>query len=279
MLEALELQMSRYYSKIALTIPHSREVFLLNHGEKSTSDIDNKIKGLSVEKLKEALKKAHQLKTLNDYRLFVFSVSKTLSDRGIAPRWQGLQKSAESEDQHAALIEDAAIIDLYWLSSTFPKHTTRNQRWQSLFKDGFTLGLALCVSERQMTTAKKIRHELNLSRFQQLGCIHFITKTKYPVYGKPSALSFLKSAKKRSETIYKREMRRAVTMPQINEEVARKRALVYICWMLAEQSPTNAAKLYGWMGDSKTDKATMARTIKRIMEPVSRLHVGISVDR
>jgi len=46
-------------------------------------------------------------------------------------------------------------MDLYWLSLTFPKHKTLNRRWQGIFTNGFSMDLALSISERQLHTAKK----------------------------------------------------------------------------------------------------------------------------
>ena len=181
--------MNKHYNRIALTIPDSRQVFQVVNAEK----IDKKIQDWSIISLKKTLKSIHKITDLNKFRLIMLSLSKALSNHGIAPRWQGLQDACITPEQCEALTADAHIIDLFWLSVTFSKHTAINQRWQSIFVNGFDLELAMTIGERQITTAKKVRHDLSLSRFQQIGCIHFLRKSKYQTEGKLSALSLIKS--------------------------------------------------------------------------------------
>jgi hypothetical protein len=267
--------MSKYFTRQPLTIPQSRNVFLLESGQVKTQKIDDHIKGDSIEKLQLRLKRANEVDTLLKFRLYVFGISKALSNRGIAPRWQGLDKACKTDDQHTALIEDAPIIDAYWLALTFPKHKSINQRWQSLFTNGFDMELAVSISERRITEARKVRHDLNLSRLQQIGCIHFLRKSKFKTEGKLSALSQLESAKSGSQTKQEREIRRSDTTYQVTPKIAAYRALIWECYILADKSPTDTAKVYKWMTGIDTNRANVARTIKRIKEPVARKHVGV----
>ncbi|WP_432745405.1 hypothetical protein ABXJ76_06780 [Methylobacter sp. G7] len=270
--------MSRHYSKVALTIPSAREVFLSPVSVLNIARIDMAIKNFPIEKLRSKLAEAHILLTdLNKFRVFVFCTSKALSNYGIAPRWQNLQNACKTEKQQSALVEDEPIIDAYWLALTFPKHKTINQRWQSIFTDGFGMELAVSIGERQITTAKKIRHDFELSRFQQIGCLNFLRKAKYPVEGKLSAMSLLQSAQKSSQVRHERELRRSDTVYQVTPKVATYRALIWECYMLAEKSPTNAARIYKWMTGVETNRANVNRTIKRINETVARRRVGAYV--
>lgn len=263
--------MAKFYVKPALTIPSASEVFLSNDGQSKTETIDSKLKDLSIEQLRSKLIKAQSITNLNNFRLAVFSISKALSNYGIAPRWQGIEGAYKAGGQSEALAEDAPIIDLYWLSVTFPKHEATNQRWQSIFTNGFDISLALGIGERKQTTAKKTRYELKLSRFQQIGCIHFIGKSPYPTTaGQLSALSFLTSTQKRGQAKQDREAKRSETVYQVTANIAAYRALVYKSWLLANKSPTNAAKVYKWMTGLETNRGNVARTIKRISEPASR---------
>ncbi len=265
--------MVKYFKKRPLTIPSASEVFLLNRGQEIVESIDGKLNSLSVEQLKTMLSKVSSIKELNKFRLALFSASKALSNHGIAPRWQGLKAACETDEQYEALTEDAPIIDLYWLSVTFPKHKTINQRWQSIFTSGFDIELALGIGERQITTSKKIRQELNLSRFQQVGCIHFLGRNKDSVAGQLSAQSFLKSTQERAQTRQEREIKRSDTVYQVTEKIAAYRALIYKSWLLADKSPTNAAKVYKWMTGLETNRGNVARTVKRMTETVSRSRV------
>jgi hypothetical protein len=270
--------MSRYFSKVALTIPCARKVFLSESGLANVILIDGKIKGWSIEKLRSKLEDAHSVKDLSKFRIIIFCLSKALTNHGVAPRWQELENACKTEDQKTALIVDAPIIDAYWLALTFPKHKMINQRWQSIFTNGFDMELALSIGERQITTAKKIRHDLKLSRFQQIGRLTFLRKAKYPVEGKLSALSHLQSAQKRSQVHHERELRRSDTVYQITPKIAAYRALVWECYVLADKSPTNAAKIYKWMTGVNMDRGRVARTIKRIQASVVRKHVGASIE-
>jgi hypothetical protein len=256
--------MSKYYSKIALTIPETKDVLL----SKSIDAVDTKLKGKSIIELQKILSKPAE--DLRFFRILLFCVSKALSVHGIAPRWQGLQDACQTQEQLKALTADAPVIDLFWLPLSFPKHKTKNQRWQKLFSDGFDLELALSISARQITTARKIRDDLDLTRFQQIGCIHFLRKSKYQTEGEKSALSFLQSAEIRSQNAYKREIKRSATLLQVTSKVASQRALICLCWELAEESPTDTATIYKWMTGLTINKANIARTIKRMKTPVSR---------
>jgi hypothetical protein len=268
---------SAYYIKPAITIPVSRKVFLSESGLLIGKEIDEKIKDWTIARLRTKLEEIYSLSDLDKFRVLLFSISKALSNHGIAPRWQGLEPACKTEDQLSALVEDSAIIDLFWLSITFPKHQAVNQRWQSMFTNGFGLELATCIGERQMNPCKKIRHELKLSRFQQIGCLTFLRKAKYPVEGKSSALSHLETAQKRSQTHHERELRRSDTVYQVTPKVAAYRALIWECYVLADSSPTNAAKVYKWQTGKNIDKANIARTIKRIKLSVCRKRVDLSV--
>jgi hypothetical protein len=261
--------MSRYYTKTALTIPESNQVFITKHIEK----VDQKFKDYPVDKLKQALLVIHKKENLSVFRLCLFSISKALSLHGIAPRWQGLEDACVTDDQLNALTIDAPIIDLFWLALTFPKHKTINKRWQSIFTNGFGLELALSILDRQIHTAKKIRCNLNLTRFEQIGCLHFLTKSQFKTNGDLSTLTFIEAAKKRSRTAYNREIERCDTMLQMSPEIAHKRHMIYLSWLLSEESPTKATKVYKWMTGMNQDRANIARTIKRMEAPSSRMHI------
>lgn len=260
--------MNRYYNKVALKIPSAREVFLSERQQEITIALDDRFKRHTVDQLRLILKgklcrRLSSAKQLTLFRLTLFSISKALSNYGIAPRWQGLRAACIYEDQRAALAEDAPIMDVYWLALEFPKHKTINQRWQSIFINGFDIELAISIGERQLNTEKKIK-AMNLSRVQQLGCIHFIKKAKTLMNGKLPALSFIKASNKRAESALRREVERSLTVKQIKPEDAQQRALIKQCWFLSEQSPTGAARIYTWMTGAKMDKGRIYRAIQKM---------------
>ena len=260
--------MSKYYSKIALTIPETKDALLPELIDKA----DERLKDKSITELKRILSKPTE--DLRFFRIRLFCISKALSVHGIAPRWQGLQDACQSPEQCEALLADMPIIDLFWLAHSFPKHKPKNKRWQGLFTNGFSLELALTISSRQITTARKIRDNLVLTRLQQIGCIHFLRKSKFITEGEKSTLSFLKHAEIKSQKACERELERSVTLLQVTDEIAHLRARIYLCWLLADESPTDAAMVYKWMTGLDMDKANLARTIKRMKTPVSRKLVG-----
>ncbi|PPD44897.1 MAG: hypothetical protein CTY16_11075 [Methylobacter sp.] len=261
--------MSRYYNKIASTIPEFKQVFVAE----KIQTIDDRLKGATPAKLKNTLSNIYKVEDLSKFRLLLFCLSKALSIRGIAPRWQDLEDACVTPEQTEALTVDAPVIDLFWLTQAFPKHKAINQRWQALFTDGFNIELAVSIAERQINTARKVKADLNLTRFQQIGCVHFLSKSEYKTDGKPSTLSIIKASKKRYRNAYNREIARIPTMPQVTVQIARQRALIYQCWLLAEQSPTKAATIFKWMTGTTQDKANIARTVKRMDYPVCRKHV------
>jgi len=226
--------------------------------------IDEKFGQLPPSDLAEKLQAIHRAPKLDAFRLFIFGASKALSNHGIAPRWQGLWGACDTDEQVKALRADAHLIDLYWLSITFPKHRPPNKRWRALFERGFDLELALSIGERQLHTTRKTAQELDLSPFQQLGCIHFCQQ---------AAKRKIAPTYDRAETAFKREIARAATIPQITEETARYRAQIWQCWLLADESPTKTAMIYKWMTGCNTDRATVKRTIDRMTSPVSRRQV------
>ena len=262
--------MSKYYSKIALTIPETKNALLVGNMAK----FDEHLKGKSITEIQKILSLIYEVEDLKKFRTVLFCSSKALSAQGIAPRWQGLQDACKTTEQCEALAADAPVIDLFWLAHSFPKHITKNQRWQKLFTDGFDLELALSISARQITTARKIRDNLALTRLQQIGCIHFLRKSKFVTEGGKSTLSFLKSSEIKSQRAYEREIERSSTLLQVTDEIAHQRALIYLCWLLADGSPTDAAMVYKWMTGVDMNKANLARTIKRMKTPVSRKLVG-----
>lgn len=263
--------MSKYYSKIASTIPETKKAYIIEKINK----IDVRLKGKSIAAIQKGLSIICQMEDLNNFRISLFCLSKALSNHGIAPRWQDLTNACKTPEQCEALTLDAPIIDLAWLAHTFPKHKTINKRWQKIFSDGFDLELALSIANRQITTARKITKCLGLTTFQQIGCIHFLSKSKYKAAGKQSTQTFIESAKKRSLRAYNREVDRSTTLTQLTDGIARQRALICLCWTLAEESPTKAAIVYKWMTGKAQDKANITRTMKRMTKPVSRKHVAI----
>jgi hypothetical protein len=255
---------SKYYNRTASTLPGSRAVFSPDTRQNVMAAIDERFGQLSLSDLTAKVQAIHKTPELDRFRLFMFGASKALSNHGIAPRWQGLWDACDTDEQIKALRADAHLIDSYWLSITFPKHKTPNKRWRAIFEYGFDLELALGIGERQLHTARKTAHELDLSPFQQLGCIHFCQQaTKHKIA----------STHNRAETAFRREISRAATLPQITEETARYRSQIWQCWLLADESPTRAAMIYKWMTGRHTDRATVKRTIGRMSYPVSRRQV------
>lgn len=262
--------MSRYYTKKQLSVPTSRLTFNPETIDATISKFDDRFKGRSPDELKKMFEKLYQVSTLEKFRLSVFGVSKILSDKGIAPRWQGILEAGVTNDQEAAIKADTHLYDLYWLSVTFPKHKTINKRWQSIFTHGFDFELALSIGERQIHTARKVQHELNLSTHQQLGCIHFYRQ------GRGSPKERLRAAEERAKTAYNREIRRIASTPQLSEEIAEERAFISQCWLLGDESPTRAAEIYKWMSGKDKDKSTIKRTAEKMKRPVSRPHSDIT---
>lgn len=256
--------MSRYYTKPTSTLPSSRAVFFPDKRRDAMAELDARFNTLSPDDLSKKLQAVQRIPKLDHFRLYLFGLSRALSNHGIAPRWQGLLAACGSDEQDKALRTDAHLIDLYWLSLNFPKHKAPNKRWRAIFEHGFDLELGLSIGERQLHTARKTAQELDLSPFQQIGCIHFCRR---------STNDKLISAKKRSETTFKREKARAAAIPQIKEETAHYRAQIQQCWLLADESPTKAATIHRWMTGRKTDRATIKRTVKRMNKPVSRTQV------
>lgn len=256
--------MNVYYSRTELTISKSREVFTTDRINK----IDHLMHGKSIEYLKKALLNIHKKEDLVLFRLGLFSISKALTIYGIAPRWQDLEDACNTDEEREALIVDAPLIDLFWLQNTFPNHKTNNKRWGYLFENGFDIDLALAISERQINTARKIENNLNLTRFEQIGCIHFIKKSPYKANNQDSASTFIKKAENRTRTAYNKEIDRCASIPQMTTKIAYNRCIEYLCWLLAENSPTKAAIIYKWRTGATKDKANIARTIVKMKKPI-----------
>ncbi len=272
--QGFRVKRMKFYTRKKALIPSSRQVFNPDDPNKARllAKIEAKLVGFKPDKLKQALdiicaksEKSDQ----KDFRLLVFAISKALSNHGIAPRWQGLYAACLTLEQEKAIRQDAPLMDLYWLSLTFPKHKTLNRRWQGIFTNGFSMDLALSISERQLNTAKKVESHLDLSIYQQLGCIHFYKQ------GEVSVKTLLKKAKEKSNTALKREQKRSTYTPQITPEIAKERGLVFQCWLLSEKSATRAAVIYQWMTGNKKDRANITRTIENMKLPVRRTHVDI----
>ena len=124
-----------------------------------------------------------------------------------------------------------------------------------------------------MHTAKKIKHNLNLTRFEQIGCIYFLTKAQYKVDNEWSVQMLINTSTIKARTAYNREIERCNGMVQMTPEIARQRHLIYLSWLLAESSPTKAAAIYKWMTGTTQDKANIARTVRKMKVQVARPHV------
>jgi len=269
--QGFRVKRMKFYTRKKALIPHSRQVFDPDDPNKACllANIEAQLVGFTPDKLKKALDIICAKSDQKYFRLLVFAISKALSNHGIAPRWQGLYAACLTAEQEQAIRQDAPLMDLYWLSLTFPKHKTLNRRWQGIFTNGFSMDLALSISERQLNTAKKVESHLDLSIYQQLGCIHFYRQ------GEVSVKTLLKKAKEKSNTALKREQKRSTYTPQITPEIAKERGLVFQCWLLSEKSATRAAVIYQWMTGNKKDRANIVRTIENMKLPVRRTHVDI----
>lgn len=216
-----------------------------------------RLTSIATERIQSELsvKLAERNLTATKFQALLFAVSAVLSDRGIAPQWQNLADLCSTKEQYKVLDGLKPLIDLYWLSVAYPKHKTKNKRWQSLFANGFTFELANSIVKRQLHWARKTL-ELDTTVFQQLGCLRFV---------RSDARKKRAAARKKWETAYKKalnEFKKGRHMTA--EEFAEQRAYIRICYELAEGSPTNAAILIKQMTGKTIDKANINRTAKAI---------------
>lgn len=197
-----------------------------------------------------------QTAKLSVFRYRLLAVSMTLSDRGIAPYFQNLDKALQTEDQSTALDEiDNILIDLYWLSATFPKHRIKdNGRWNGLFVDGFNIAIASGISDRVMTTSKR-RRIIDLSKYQQYGCIALIdTDTK------KGRAKF----RERSWSVLQKQKIKIGVEPQITEERALYRSRIWLSAKFADCSPQRTADAYKWMTGNTINRANANRAMKKL---------------
>lgn len=195
-----------------------------------------------------------QTAKLSEFRYRLLAVSMSLSDRGIAPRWQGIFDASHVAEQHRSRKHDGIVIDLYWLSKEFPKHKTSIRRWQPIFTNKFDITLASSIAGRKKKLSFIVSN-LSLSVFKQLGCI---------VLTGNGAKSLRDRSYRAREGMRERKNQTTQANTLSNEEILSYRALVVYCAKMADCKPTKTAQVYKWMTGDIRSRQVMAQSIKRL---------------
>lgn len=201
----------------------------------------------SADELKGFLTKIH-IQPIDKFRLALLAISFELSDRGLAPRWQGVTEAPATEEQSATIAKeksDATIIDLYWLVRTFPKHRTSNGRWNQLFESGFDLALAASITDVQHHCASKVI-KLDITPFQQYGCIAL-----HRFKARKNIVRALQASKIKQ---FKTSNWRNNKTPKQIEEHTR---LVIFCAKLGDCSPSKTADVFQWVTGKRCSRQNM----------------------
>jgi hypothetical protein len=216
--------------------------------------LSNHLKTLDTPKLRAILETLEE-KTIHQYRLLILSISFELSDRGIAPRWQGIIESASNNEQFKVIsptrYSDAIIIDLYWLTREFNKHRTGNKKWNGLFINGFNLQLAASIASRRQNLCVKI-NAMNLSVYQEIGCIALYSNKSKKI----------RQAANRASVDNRIKVSK-YSNNKSSEEITSHRRLIIKCAKLADCSPQKTASIYKWITGEVMSRQNASKLIKQ----------------
>ena len=220
------------------------------------------LKELNTAQLKDQLAAIHT-KPINKFRALLLSISFELSDRGIAPRWQGILDAADTNDQHRVVNpskhSDAIIIDLYCLAREFPKHRTGNKRWNGLFESAFNLELAASIADRRINLCLKV-YDMRLSNYQETGCIALYSNATKQI--RTAAKSASEDGRIKCSNY------RNGKSP---EEITAHRRIVIYCAKLANCSPQKTANVYRWVTGDFMSRQNASKLIKHYKIKPSRI--------
>lgn len=217
---------------------------------------DKRLNRASTEKLLRFCKRAYSDDVDDNERISTFFVSRELSLRGIAPRWQfhdadddiplkhlSSDKTERESIRRARKLKqaDKIVFDLVWLSITYPNHITSNDNWQKLFECrtewSSWFETAQAVVNRRATRSQKAKG-LALREEHLIGCRYFSTKQL-----DRDVMRLMNRRKKIARTIEKNisSMRQR---SQINSD---EKSLFWVAGKLAEWSPTLGANVFKMM--------------------------------
>lgn len=187
-----------------------------------------------------------------------------LSNRNIAPRWQGFLNAGFTESQHRIIFGKgslSAIMDLYFIYENF-KQDAPNSRWCTLFsqREKFDFELATSISNRKLNTCRII-DGLGLSVFQQTGLIHFQGNAAKDARERATRAI----EERKNDTFYKSPQNGIDT-----ERLAQKRKNAVYALKLEfnarngdKLSPTNAAIAYCWITGKTIGKSELSKIAKQ----------------
>jgi len=191
---------------------------------------------------------------LSKFRHLAVALSMTLSDRGIAPRFQNMFSAYEDLERGDALKYDGVVMDLYFLSKEFPTHKPALERWCPVFGKPTDIPLMASIADRQKKVSFKIEN-LNLSTFQQQACA--------VLHGNPAKLA--RKRAHRARTNFKDRKTTPTCRNKTNAYIMNDyHADILYCAKLVNCSPTKTAQIYKWMSGVNKSTNSIARTIGRL---------------
>jgi|GEM_PF-3249005 len=209
-------------------------------------------------------------------RAVAFAVSRELSRRGMAPRWQFddlddalslLLTAGRREKEYRAELKEARdikrddkiIFDLLWVTIAYPKHITDNSNWRELFNcnDDWAqwLNVAESIDKRCANLAKKVKG-LRLNEEQLFGCRYLC--------GSVHNTRLIRFEARQPAIADKIEQATGHIKSQKGQLDIASRARYWLAGKLTAWSPSKGARVYTMMTGKKVTKQATAQAFGKV---------------
>lgn len=188
-------------------------------------------------------------------RLSIWTVSCSLSRRGIAPRWQNLPDPANARSPivETILRADRPYFDLAWLALNYPDWRPKVVAWADLFR-GRRLDPDILerIAQRAVSREKAVGL-LALSDEMQLGCLYYTVKRVRQRW------KVVQNALPKAEQNIRAE---AKVRGDRSEERISARLVAWQCGRLTNWAPTSSARLRRMMTGEEVTRQSMAELLE-----------------
>lgn len=238
--------------------------------------LDHDMSKADSDKLLSALKSAYTLPITINGRAVAFAVSRELSRRGIAPRWQFNDRDdaltldelaghkdkeyrAELKEIRTVNRKDKIIFDLLWVTIAYPDHITGNCNWRELFECNGDwlkwLDVADRIDNRSSNLSNKVKG-LKLDEKQLFGCRYLCGSKHNARLLKLEARLPAITEKIKQSTSHIKSQRAQLNITS--------RARFWLAGKLTDWSPSNGARVYTMMTGKKATRQAADQAFRKV---------------